>query len=280
MLLFEFSIDALKLVSAYVDLLQKHVYQRFSIEVDKQGLGFFLSDVEDDIKFSAIQVSSARGANNVELQDVQEVSRRRLSGFSDEAEVFCRFYKKTLGDVTVLKERAKRLGALWILDVGCGWGRASRRLSKYLNREMEFVEIDLDAASLRYGKYVNRNFSFVRAHMSYLPFKSSVFDVVISNRSLHEARDKNNNRRIFMEFGEVLGSKGLLWVFDMFERYYLTKLMRKLLRKLFSKGEPYFERAEFERELQRTNFTVVRKTCMVRSPFSLNRLCSYIAVKS
>jgi 2-polyprenyl-3-methyl-5-hydroxy-6-metoxy-1,4-benzoquinol methylase len=278
--LFEFSNGAVDLVSAYVALARKRMSQTVFDEADKQCLEVFLSDFEDDIRFYAIQISRTRKAGIVEKRDVREASKGLLVEVWRRPEALLRPYKKTLADMDILKERVKSSGNSWVLDAGCGWGKASRRICRYLGKEMEAVGVDLDVPSLKYGKGVNPDFSFVRSSMSCLPFKPGVFNIVVSNRSLHEVRDADNREKAVKEFSQVLKMEGVLYIFDMFERCLMTKLFRSFLRRVFLKGEPYSECSVLERKLHRMDLRLIRRECMVWSALSLKMLCSYVAVKT
>jgi ubiquinone/menaquinone biosynthesis C-methylase UbiE len=248
-------------------------------EADRQGLELFLSDFEDDIRFCALQISRARKTCVVEQRDVQEASRRLPFVLLRPKGQF-RLYKKILADLNIIEESVKASRNFRVLDAGCGWGRASRRIGRYLGKEVEAVGVDLNASSLKYGQWVNPGFSFVRSSMDCLPFKSGVFKVVASDTSLHEVGGACKTEKAIGEFGQVLGREGVLWILDEFELCYVAKLVRRFLRRVLVKVEPYSERSALERIMRRMGLRLIRKERVTWSPLNLGMLCSYVAVKT
>jgi SAM-dependent methyltransferase len=275
--LFEFSNGAVNLVSAYVVLARKKMRQIFN-EDNRQCLELFLSDFKGDIRFYAIQISMARKALVVEQRDVREAARRLLWVFI-RPKVSRRLYKKTLANMQIIEERLKPTRSFWVLDAGSGWGKASQRIGRYLDKGIEAVGIDIDGSSLKYGKSVNRDFCFVRSSMNFLPFKGGVFKVVISERSLHEAGDANDKEKAIREFNRTLEREGVLCILDNFELCYIAKLVRSLLRRALPKIEPYLECNVLESKLFRMNLRLILKERVAWSPLNLSMLWYYVAIK-
>jgi len=279
--LFKFTEDATRLILNYVEDTRKSSSRMASGKsVDEKSLQTFLSDVEDDVKFLAVRLSKARGVNVVERRDVQKAFRKLIIELFRNRKIFLLHNKRFLGDVNFIKERIESSETPRILDVGCGWGRASRRLSKHLDKKAEIVGIDIDIFSLKYGKFINRDFSFVRVHMSYLPFKSQVFDAVVSSKALHEIEDENDKNKALKEFSRILKRSGIVYVFDSFVRFRMARLVRCFLHKIFPRIELYSQIGDFENSLKRNNLGIIRKNCFVWPASSLSIFCSYIAMST
>ena len=281
MFLLEFTGDAFQLVNDYVEDAHKSLSQTVSGKnVDEKSLEIFLSEVEDEVKFLAIQLAMARKAKVVERQDVRKALRKLVVELFRSRRLFSLYHGEILGDVSVIKEKIEPLETSRILDAGCGWGRFSRRLCKHLGREAEVVGIDLDVLSLKYGKSVNRNFSVVRSHMSYLPFKPQVFDVIVCRGALHEIENKDNRIKALGDFARALKPNSMLYVYDSFARSRIANVIRGFLHGIFSSMEVYSQTGEFENFLKSNGFGMIRKSCFVWAFFSSAVFCSYIAVKA
>ena len=171
--MYEFTKEANKLVNTYVETTRKKIINMDSDrDIDKLILEIFLSDIEDDIKFLAIQLSRSRGSQYIEKRDVNKALRKLIIELLRSYRIFAHHNRKFLRDVYAINER-RFLNTPQILDVGCGWGIVSRRLSKFLDDKAEIVGIDLDISSMEYGKLINRNISFLRSHGSHITALSS-----------------------------------------------------------------------------------------------------------
>jgi len=250
-----------------------------SDDIDKKSLEMFLSDVEDDVKFLAIQLSRARKANLVEKRDVKMALRKLLIELLRSRRIFLRHHKWILRDMNTVKEGLESLKTPRILDVGCGLGRASRRLSRLLDEKAEFVGIDLDILSIEYGKFLNRSISFLRSHMSYLPFKSGIFGAILSSRALHEIEEKDERKKAFSEFTRILKQEGLIYIFEPFARSNKVKTLLIFLHKRIPRIEMYNLKECVEELLKKYHFKIVSKYCISWSTLSLNLFCSFIATK-
>jgi ubiquinone/menaquinone biosynthesis C-methylase UbiE len=279
MYLFQFTEEASRLVLERVQKIGRDIkgasYERI---IDEKIFELFLSDIEHEIKFLAVQLAIARGANIVEERDVKTAFRKLWAELLRKRRNFFVYERYIREDLDVIKRKVKPSETFWILDAGCGWGRASKWLHRFLGEESEVVGIDLDVFSLKYGKSLNSDFSFLRVHMSYLPFKPEAFDVILSSKSFHEI-ESENYRRTFYEFLLSLKLSGLLYVVDSFARFSASKLIQRFLHRMFPKVEVYPQLIEFEMALKDSNFRVLKKSYFTTSMLGLNKFCSYIARK-
>lgn len=276
--MFKFSEEATLSISSYIEHIQKNM-SLANPEINSKHLEMFLSDIEDDIKFLAILLSRERNTDVVQQQDVQKALRKLVIALSRSQKIFSEYHKQIFGDISFLKKRIKSAKIPQILDVGCGWGRVSRRLSKNFSKRAKIVGIDLNVLSLKYGKSLSPDTSFVRSHMKYLPFKEQTFDAVLSRKALHEIENENDRCETLDEIARALKKGGIIYVFDPFDRFHVAKLIRRLLRHIFSRVEWYYLMSEFENNLKRRGFKIIKKNYIDWSPFSLSVFCSYTAIK-
>jgi ubiquinone/menaquinone biosynthesis C-methylase UbiE len=254
----------------------KNVYskQRFDEKIFK----IFLSDVEHTMKFFAAQLAKARGAKIVEERDVKALFKKFWFELLRKRKTFLVYEYGVRRDLHFIRAAAKSSKTFRVLDVGCGWGRASRWFCEFLGVETEVVAVDLDILSLKYGKSLNNNFSFLRAHMSYLPFKSETFDITLSSNSFHEVESENRDRTL-KEWAFCLRHSGLLYIIDSFARSHMSKWIQMLLHVIFPKMEVHPYPMEVEKCLQFSHFKVIRKSRFDFPIFTLNSFHSYIACK-
>lgn len=278
MFLFQFTDEALHLVSDYVQKVRRNMGDLASDgSLDRNAIDMFLSDIKDDIKFLAIRLSMKRKANVVDAQDMKSALRQLMVELFRGQKIFSLRHKEVLDEMNVLGRELNSVEKPQVLDVGCGWGRAARNLKKHLKNKGEVVGVDLDVLALKYGKSLDGEALFLRSHMSHLPFKDNVFDVVLSNKALHEIENYTDQNRTLLEIVRVLKPQGLTYVCEPFARSKVARLIQKLFRKFSPKLEAHGRTEEFEDNLSRIHLRVVRKSCVVWPAFSLRTFCSYIA---
>ncbi len=99
-----------------------------------------------------------------------------------------------------------------VLDLGCGMGAFEAELCR--NSEYECVGLDLDKsfvrlAALRLRLHGYRNASFVLGDIRALPFRSSIFNIVV----LHDVAAVVNLNDLLGEIARAIRKKGI-FVFD------------------------------------------------------------------
>ena len=277
----KFTEEASQLLSNYIRNVRRSTEQAAcDRDIDKRILEIFLSDMEDEIKFLAIQLSKARKAGVTERRDVQKALRNLKVELLRKRKMFSLYRKQLFGDVRILGERLESITVPRVLDAGCGWGRASRGLSKLLDKKAEIIGIDVDVLPLRYGKSLNNGSFFVRSHMNYLPFKTKTFNVVLSNKALHEIKDESSRRKTLSEFARVLNREGVIWISDRFVKSHAAKLIWRFIRRFFPRKDLYSEMNELEDLLKKSNFRKIRKNCISWPAIGLNAYCSFIVMKA
>ena len=189
------------------------------------------------------------------------------------------YHNQILKDAAFLKRREESSKIGRILDAGCGCGRASRTLIDRLEKTPEIIGIDLDTLSMKYGRSQGPNVHFMRSHMGYLPFRNQTFDMILSSKAIHEIENQQERSKTVDEFTRTLRRDGIIYVLDIFARYYIAKLIRRLLHTLSAKIEWYSRTGEFEKNLKGRGLTILRRECMPSRPYSLSLHCSYIATK-
>lgn len=96
------------------------------------------------------------------------------------------------------------------LDLGCGTGLYTHELAR---QNADVIGMDLDLTSVRQTKLSagNRRIRWIRADAAHLPFKTAVFDLVVSVEVLthlpSEVRD-----RVFAEIGRVTRVRGAVFI--------------------------------------------------------------------
>ena len=289
-MLFQFTEEAAQAISRYIQRVQNSVTDTMCNQYgEKTSLEMFTSDVEQDIRFLAIRLSRARNATVVKRRDVEKALRKLVVELFRTRKMSTVYYKQFLGDMSILQERVTSSEKPRILDVGCGWGKISRRFSKKLDKKADVVGIDLDVLSLEYGGFLNRDASFVRADMRHLPLKPLAFDVILSSKVLHEVESKDELDNGLREFARTLRRDGSVYVFDPFARFRVVKLIQRILHKVYPKIhilhkvhpkiDRYFQEGEFEDHLKKEKFRIISKSRIVW-PISFRVFCSYIAVNT
>lgn len=153
-----------------------------------------------------------------------------------------------------VKRVVPKIGALKILDIGCGYGRLTGEILK-INNKAQVFGIDISKNSINLY-----NTKFPKAHgkvadMRDLPFKDSFFDVVISATSLMYMVSKRDQAKAFGEMFRVLKKKGR---FVIIEPSPGGQLIATLGRKSnhstnFSQKETYSKITRFGGETTETN---------------------------
>lgn len=290
-MLFQFTDEATQAISRYIQHVQNSVTDTlYNKNGEKTSLEMFTSDVEQDIRFLAIRLSRAREATVINRRDVEKALRKLIVELFRTRKMSTVYYKQFFGDMNLLQKRVTSSEKPRILDVGCGWGKISRRFSKKLDKKADVVGIDLDILSLKYGRFLNRDASFVRADMRHLPLKPLAFDVILSSKALHEVESKDDLGNVLREFARTLKRDGSVYVFDPFARFRIVKLIQHILHKIYPKIhilhkvhpkiERYFQEGEFEDHLKKEKFRIISKSRIVWPKFSFRVFCSYIALNT
>ena len=279
--MFEFTEGASLVILNYVQSVRTRMSSLASAQGDEKRLfETFLSDYENTIKFLANRLSFARDAKVVDTRDVRSAVSKMWIELHRSRRIFALHYKEVLGDIDAVKDGLKGLEKPLILDVGCGWGRASRGVNNLLDRRAGVIGVDLDLFALKYGRSIDGEGCYLKSHMSHLPFRDHAFDVAISNMALHEIDEANDKRQAFAEIARVLKTSGIAYVSEPFVSSYVARLFQNLLHRLRPRTESSFQPSEFENSLKEMGLKVIRKRCATWPAFNIRSFCSYVAEKT
>ena len=245
---------------------------------DPKTLEIFLYEMENDIKSAAIRFSLKRKVEAVDFRDVRKALRTLAVELFRNRKGFAKYGKRLSDDKKALIRMLQSLQKPRILDVGCGWGRASIALNKQIGKKSQIVGIDIDPFCLKYGKSLNSDAFFLKAHMNWLPFRHQAFDLVLSSKALHEIENADAQRRALVELGRVLDSSGLIYVFEPLAKSQIAKTVLQIFHRIFPRMEAQYQMSELEEALKQSRFRIVKKSCFLWSTLSLRAMCSYIAV--
>ncbi len=140
---------------------------------------------------------------------------------------------------------------LKILDAGCGAGLLAKKMQKF----GEVSGVDVSPEALRFAR--KRGIKAIRASIERLPFKSNVFDAVISIDVITSVSIKNDLKPL-REFYRVLKPGGILIL-----RVSAHKWLKLIHDRHVHLGRRY-EKKELRKKLLRTGF-IVEKLSFIHS---------------
>lgn len=152
----------------------------------------------------------------------------------------------------------------WVLDVGCGAGRfldiASRWGARAVGIDFSFA---VEAAQNNVGG--RDNVDVIQADVFHLPFRTEVFDAILSLGVLHHTRD---TREAFLSLPKHLKEGGSIavWLYYYTDRLYnrATDFWRRLLRPLPNRAVYAWSSL-----ICRVCYPLYRQAFMARYPFSI-----------
>lgn len=103
-----------------------------------------------------------------------------------------------------------------ILDLGCGWGRGVDVIYNNINKSVMGSDINYDFIVYAKNRY---NKTYLLDNFLDTSFKDNLFDIIISNCSLHFFY---NNNVFFKNVRKILKDNGTLVLSDFFDKYRLT----------------------------------------------------------
>ena len=95
------------------------------------------------------------------------------------------------------------------LDLACGAGFFTRRLSKALRGKGTIIGIDISYSALRYAKLRDNSFSFLNADGRVLPFDMASFEGVLAISTLEHVRE---NLPVLRECARILKPNGIFYL--------------------------------------------------------------------
>lgn len=231
----EFTDEALQLASGYAKDIENEI-RNFSVNLKPEYVKMLIFDIENDVRFFALKEATKRRSQRVEVPDVGEALKKFgkpkefVKSHIGKAENCIDSQKIILGNLEAMKEKLEKIQTPVVLDAGCRWGRASRRLKDFYARDLQVVGVDLDKLSLQYGKTINRTSVFLRSDIQVLPFRDRVFDIVLCSGVIHEVKNRQGRRKAVKELSRVLGTKGSLYLVDAFAKLRIISALTFVLQ--------------------------------------------------
>jgi 2-polyprenyl-3-methyl-5-hydroxy-6-metoxy-1,4-benzoquinol methylase len=197
----------------------KNYLRDFECEILKFGvepeyLQTLLFELENHIRFHSFKTAIKGGSEVVGEVDVAKT----LKTFGSPKELA----KHTFKDADTFDKKQsiffktkelleKHVGSGHIvLDAGCGWGRFILRFRKQHRKSFEMVGVDVDDISLKYGKKISKTFNVIKSKVEQLPFKDSIFDLILCSGVIHEIKTFLNRKQAIEEFRRVIKPGGVL----------------------------------------------------------------------
>jgi len=87
-----------------------------------------------------------------------------------------------------------------ILDLGCGTGNYTIVLQQFAK---SIIGIDLSLGMIRQARAKNPSLNYVCANISYLPFRSGIFDGAFSNQVIHHVQKKELYEVVYNDRGLI-----------------------------------------------------------------------------
>jgi len=258
----EFSDEASQLASDYAKGVEAEV-RSLAVYPKAEYVKMLAFDIENDVKFFALKIATKRGLQRVEAAEVREVfkkfgePREFVKSHIGKAQNYMDSQRNTLGNLETMKEKLQKLETPIVLDAGCRWGRASKRLKDFCHDDLERVGVDLDKLSLLYGKIMDRNAVFVRSDIQALPFKNQVFDLVLCSGVIHEVKDAKGRHKAIEEVSQALKPEGSFYLVDAFAKLQIVSAFTFLLQHVSHEIEWIPKKGAIEGMLRKSGLRVV-----------------------
>jgi 2-polyprenyl-3-methyl-5-hydroxy-6-metoxy-1,4-benzoquinol methylase len=257
----EFSDEASELASNYAKEVEAEV-RSFKINLNVDYLKMLVFDVENDISFFALRMAIKRGSQKVEEVDVREVFKKlgkpeEFKSHIGKALDCLDSQRNTLSYLELMREKLQKIEAPIILDAGCRWGRASKRVKDFSGQDLNRVGADLDRLSLRYGKILDRTAVFIRSDIRALPFKNQVFDLILCSGVIHEVRNTKGRNEAINEMSLALKPGGSLYIVDAFAKLQIISAFTFVLQHISHDIEWIPKKEAIEKMLRKSGLQVI-----------------------
>jgi ubiquinone/menaquinone biosynthesis C-methylase UbiE len=219
----EFSDEASRLASDYAKEVEAEI-RSFAINLKPEYIRMLAFDVENDVRFFALKMATKRKSQGVEAVDVRQVFKKLgkpkefVMSHIGKAQNCMDSQRSALGNLEIMREKLQKIETPLVLDAGCRWGRASKRLKDFCHRDLERVGVDLDKLSLQYGKIMDRTAVFIRSDIRILPFRNQVFDLILCSGVIHEIKNARGRNQAIEEMSRALKPRGSLYLVDAFAK--------------------------------------------------------------
>jgi ubiquinone/menaquinone biosynthesis C-methylase UbiE len=258
----EFTDEASQLASDYVKNVEAEV-RSFTINLKPQYVKMLAFDIENDVRFFALKAATKRRSQRVEVVDVREVFKKLgkpeefVKSHIGKAQNCEDSQRNTFGNLETMREKLQKIETPIVLDAGCRWGRASKRLKDFCSQDLEIVGVDLDKLSLQYGKTMDKTAVFIRSDIRALPFRSQVFDLILCSGVIHEVKDTQGRRNAIGEMSRALKSKGSLYLVDAFAKLQIISAFTFVLQHVSHDIEWIPKKDAIEKMLRKSGLQVV-----------------------
>ena len=111
-----------------------------------------------------------------------------------------------------------------ILDIGCGYGRGTYIIKKYLP-DNEVTGIDINQSFIDYAKNIYKNVNYLQDDFNNTKLKPSTFDYIISNCSMHFFYNKDTT---YENFNNILKDDGRIIITDIWADETLDYFFKKI----------------------------------------------------
>lgn len=99
-----------------------------------------------------------------------------------------------------------------VLDLGCGMGSTSNKLSKFDG--LKITGVDFSFGELEIAKKLYPHITFIQANAENLPFENDKFDNIILKDALHHFFEEADFNKVISEIKRVLKPDGKIIFFD------------------------------------------------------------------
>jgi ubiquinone/menaquinone biosynthesis C-methylase UbiE len=258
----EFSDEASELASNYAKEVEAEV-RSFKIDLNADYLKMLVFDIENDVRFFALRMATERRSQKVEEVDVREVFKKLgkpeefVKSHIGKAQNCMDSQRNTLSNLEIMRQKLQKIETPTVLDAGCRWGRASKRLKDFCDRNLERVGVDVDKLSLLYGKIIDRTAVLIRSDIRALPFRDQVFDLILCSGVIHEVKNTKGRNEAIGEMSRALKPKGSLYLVDAFAKLRIISAFTFVLQHVSHNVEWIPKKDAIEKMLKRNRLQVV-----------------------
>jgi ubiquinone/menaquinone biosynthesis C-methylase UbiE len=220
-------------------------------------------DIENDVRFFALRIATKRGSKKVEEVDVKEVFKKLgnpkefVKSHIGKAWDCMDSQRNTLSNLEIIREKLQKVETPIVLDAGCRWGRASKRVKDFRDQDLNRVGADLDRLSLRYGKISDRTIVFIRSDIRALPFKNKVFDLILCSGVIHEVKNTKGRKEAIYEMSRALKPGGSLYIVDAFAKLQIISAFTFVLQHVSHDIEWIPKKEAVEKMLRKSGLQVI-----------------------
>jgi ubiquinone/menaquinone biosynthesis C-methylase UbiE len=258
----EFSDEASRLASDYAKGVEAEV-RSFSVDLNPEYIKMLAFDIENDVRFFALKTATKRRSQRVEAFDVKEVFKKLgkpkefVKSHIGKAQNCADSQRNTLNNLEIMRGELQKIETPLVLDAGCRWGRASKRLKDFCDWDLERVGVDLDKLSLQYGKTMDKKAVFIRSDIRTLPFRNQVFDLILCSGVIHEVRNTKGRNEAIGEMSRALKPKGSLYLVDAFAKLRIISALTFVLQHISHDMEWIPKKDATEKMLRKSGLQVV-----------------------